>query len=102
MDILLSIINHPYIQVLAGIILWELQALLSTSKMTWRQFFRETGRSMIAGSMVVIFDDETVYLLEDKFDILVTVDWEVYLGAGFAIDFIRRRFYKTLSNLADE
>lgn len=90
-----SIILHPYILAVYGVLLWQVEQYFS-SKKPLKQFIESAlpniGRSLIWVGIVVVFDDEIV----GKYNLWAAVDYtEVplyfYTIAGFFIDVIRTK-----------
>jgi len=96
------ILLHPYMLVLYGIILWQIEQHISSKintdlnkkKVTLRDRANYIGRSLIWGSAIVVFDDEILDFLYDNFEVDFEAEWYFYLGAGFFIDIIRNKFTK--------
>jgi len=86
----MNLILHPYALVFYGILLWEIEQSFAHG-LDFKQRINNIGRSLIWGGAIVVFDDEIVELVEDKFDVLLDVTWYHYSGAGFFIDIIRSK-----------
>ena len=95
------ILLHPYMLVLYGIILWQIEQHISSKisnklkkEITLRDRANYIGRSLIWGSAIVVFDDEIIEFLYNNFDVDFEAEWYFYLSAGFFIDIIRNKFTK--------
>ena len=90
---MMDIILHPYALVLYGIILWQIEQSF-TKGFNLQERKRNIGRSLVWGSLIVIFDDEGIEFIEDHLDIIFDADWYFYIGGGFFVDIIRSKFSK--------
>lgn len=100
MELINSVILHPYVLAVYGVLLWQAEQFLSLKK-PLKQFVKEAGpnigRSLIWVGIVVVFDDEIM----GKYNHWAAVDYKeiplyFYTIAGFFIDFIRTRISSKL------
>lgn len=93
-----SIIFHPYILAMYGVLLWQVEQWFS-SKKPFKEFIgsanRNIGRSLIWVGIVVVFDDEILA----KYNEWAAMDYHemplyMYTIAGFFIDLIRSKYAK--------
>ena len=100
MDLINSIILHPYVLAMYGVLLWQVEQYFSLKK-PFKHFIKEVGpnlgRSLIWVGIVVVFDDEII----GKYNQWAAVDYTeiplyFYTIAGFFIDFIRTRISSKL------
>lgn len=90
-----SIIFHPYMLAVYGVILWQVEQWY-TSKKSFKEFWKDAhknvGRSLVWVGIVVVFDDEIL----GKYNHWAAVDYQemplyMYTVAGFFIDLIRSK-----------
>lgn len=95
MEVINSVILHPYVLAIYGVLLWQVEQFFSLKKPI-KQFIKEAapniGRSMIWVGLIVVFDDEIM----GKYNVWAAVDYiEIplyfYTIAGFFIDVIRTK-----------
>lgn len=86
----MSFLIHPYALVFYGILLWEIEQSFAHG-LHFKQRVNNIGRGLIWGGAIVVFDDEIIDLIDDKFDVFIDATWYYYLGAGFFIDIIRSK-----------
>lgn len=95
MELLNSIILHPYVLAIYGVLLWQVEQFFSL-KLPMNQFWSTAKgniyRSMVWVGLVVVFDDE----LLAKYNHWAAMDYQamplyMYTIAGFFIDFIRSK-----------
>jgi len=84
---------HPYALVLYGIILWQIEQSI-TKGFDLKERKKNVGKSLVWGSLIVIFDDEAMEFIEEKLDIMFNARWYFYIGGGFFVDIIRSKFSK--------
>ncbi len=89
----MSLFTHPYTLVLYGIILWQIEQSI-TKGFDLEERKKNIGRSLVWGSLIVIFDDEAMEFIEEKLDIMFEATWYFYIGGGFFVDIIRSKFSK--------
>lgn len=94
-DFINSILLHPYILAVYGVLLWQIEQWF-TSKKPFVQFLKDAqrnlGRSLIWVGVVIVFDDEII----GKYNHWAAVDYSeiplyFYTIAGFFIDLIRTK-----------
>ncbi len=85
--------THPYVLVLYGIILWQIEQSF-TKGFNLLERKKNIGKSLVWGSLIVIFDDEAMEFIEEKLDIIFEANWYFYIGGGFFVDIIRSKFSK--------
>lgn len=99
-DLLNSVIFHPYVLAVYGVLLWQVEQYFS-SKKPFAAFAESAlpnvGRSLIWVGLIVVFDDE----IAGKYNQWAAVDYvEIplyfYTVAGFFIDVIRTRVSKKI------
>jgi hypothetical protein len=93
MKSIIDFLMHPYPLLIIGIILWELEQVF-THGLHFRKRLGNIGRGMIWGGFIVAYDDEIVELIENKFDIIIIMEWYYYIAAGFFIDIARSKLAK--------
>jgi hypothetical protein len=95
LDIINSIIFHPYVLALYGVTLWQIEQWF-TSRKPFLSFIKDAhrniGRSLVWVGIVVVFDDEIMA----KYNQWAAVDYSdiplyFYTIAGFFIDLIRTK-----------
>lgn len=98
LDTINSIILHPYILAVYGVLLWQVENWF-TSKKPFKQFLNDAsgniGRSLIWVGVVVVFDDEIL----SKYNEWAAMDYHemplfMYTIFGFFIDLIRSKLTK--------
>lgn len=94
-DAINSVIFHPYILAIYGVLLWQIEQWF-TSRKTFKDFIfsanRNIGRSLIWVGVIVVFDDE----LLAKYNEWAAMDYHemplyMYTISGFFIDLIRSK-----------
>lgn len=94
-EVINTILFHPYVLAVYGVLLWQVEQYF-TLKKPFNEFLRlclpNIGRSLIWVGIVVVFDDEII----GKYNQWAAVDYiEIplyfYTIAGFFIDVIRTR-----------
>lgn len=94
-EIINSIVLHPYILALYGVLLWQVEQYFSM-KRPFKDFFKMAKgniyRSLVWVGLVVVFDDEILA----KYNHWAAMDYSemplyMYTIAGFFIDFIRSK-----------
>lgn len=94
-DTINTILFHPYVLAVYGVLLWQVEQYFSLKK-PFKQFIESAlpniGRSLIWVGIVVVFDDEIM----GKYNHWAAVDYAeipvyFYTIAGFFIDVIRTR-----------
>ncbi len=92
---------HPYALVLYGIILWQIEQSF-TKGFNFKERRNNIGRSLVWGSLIVIFDDEIIELINDKVDVIIYTSPYFYIIAGFTIDIIRTKIIKHEKELQND
>lgn len=90
-----SVLLHPYVLAVYGVLLWQVEQWYTFKKPFkefWKEAQRNVGRSMIWVGIVVVFDDEIL----SKYNGWAAVDYSqmplyMYTIAGFFIDLIRSK-----------
>lgn len=98
LNLINSILLHPYFLAVYGVLLWQVEQWYSskkTFKEFWKESYRNIGRSLIWVGVVIVFDDEIL----EKYNVWAAVDVNLkdhpyfYTIAGFFIDFIRSKIF---------
>jgi len=89
----MNILLHPYLLVLYGICIWELEQSLF-HKLDLKKRIGFIGSGLIWAGGIVAWDDEMTEFVVNQFNVSLELDWYFYLGAGFCIDIIRRKVHK--------
>jgi len=97
-DIINSVIFHPYVLAMYGVLIFQLEQYF-ISKKSYKEFLRSAKgniyRSLVWVGLVVVFDDE----LLSQYNNWAAKDYEqmplyMYTVAGLFIDFIRTKITK--------
>lgn len=97
-DLINSVILHPYILAIYGVLLWQVEQWF-TSKKPVKDFLntstRNIGRSLIWVGIIVVFDDEILA----KYNEWAAMDYiemplYMYTISGFFIDLVRSKLTK--------
>lgn len=88
-----AIVFHPYSLVVYGILLWQIEQSI-TKGFNYQERSKNLGKSLVWGSLIVIFDDEAMEFIQEKLDIVFDANWYFYLGGGFFVDIIRSKISK--------
>jgi hypothetical protein len=88
-----KLLVHEYSLGMYGVMLWQFEQAFTVKQFTFRQAFKNIGRSLVWVGAIVVFDDE----LLSQYNKIANLDyqytpWWMYLGAGFCVDIIRSRF----------